>query len=110
MATRKGTYLRLRYSTDGGTTFKTFYAATQASDQTTTAFTDLEHKDNEEDSPFGRPGDVRSIPRDGRPKDMESPGFEWSRQPAEDVASVQASDRAPRSLTEDRIAEPAAEA
>jgi len=39
-------------------------------------------------SPFARPGDVRSIPRDGKPSDEDSPETIWSRLPDSSVPGV----------------------
>jgi hypothetical protein len=37
----------------------------------------------DEEDVFERPGDVKSIPRDGKPKDDDSPEVVWQRDPIE---------------------------
>merc|ERR1712166_1374191 len=37
----------------------------------------------DEDDHYDRPGDVKSVPRDGRPKNLNEPGYGWQRNPAE---------------------------
>merc|ERR1719261_1677222 len=43
---------------------------------------------DDEEMPFNRPGDVRSIPRDGRTKDEDSPETLWSRNPNHRIPGV----------------------